>query len=76
MKGVDSKQVADVKAVLTRTYKVMGYAFASGLLIAYFVQFRAYKNALVKHHSLTELLYNPNARVAAGDQAKNILLHL
>jgi hypothetical protein len=40
------------------------------------VLFRAYYKAIEKHKALTELLNNPNARVASGDQAKTIMKQL
>jgi hypothetical protein len=49
------------------------FALLGGISVAYLVLFRTYSKALAKHHSMTELLYNPNARVASGDKAEKIL---
>jgi hypothetical protein len=44
-----------------------------GVLLSYVLSFKEYHKAVDKHSKLTELLYHPNAKVATGDQAKQIL---
>ena len=43
---------------------------AIGLVMSYYAVFKAYHQALERHTLLTQLLYNPNARVASGEIAK------
>jgi hypothetical protein len=57
-------------------YQTLGYSITAAFLIAYIVHFKSFMNALERHSNLTDLLYNPNARVAAGDRAKDILKQL
>ena len=66
----------EIKQAYNKTVKLLGVSLVAGFSVAYLILFRNYSKALEKHHSLTELLYNPNARVAAGEKAKSILKYL
>jgi len=45
-------------------------------VLTYVLAFRNYQLAVEKHQNLTDLFNNPNARVASGAKAKQILSHV
>jgi len=61
---------------LKETGALIAFMALGGLSIAYFVTFRGYHASLVKFDSLTALLKNPNARVAAGKKGKKLMKKL
>lgn len=66
----------EIEVAYAKTLKTLGIATIVGVSVAYLMLFKNFQKALEKHQSMTELLYNPNARVAAGERAKQILLQL
>jgi len=73
---VNTKSDKELRAATDKLYNFMGIGVLLAGVISYAILFKSYKNALEKHHQMTELLYNPNARVASGKRAKQILKHM
>jgi hypothetical protein len=47
--------------------------FVLGFAALYFSYFNQYRKTCEKHELLTDLLNNPNARVATGDKAQQVI---
>ena len=77
----DNKKLAEPTVVSTEEMqqtlgKIGKYAatFGFGMFcLVYALAFREYKQAVEKHQTLTQVFTNPNARVATGDKAKQVL---
>jgi hypothetical protein len=62
--------------MLEKVATYMGTTFFFVFVLTYVLAFRNYHLAVEKHQNLTDLFNNPNARVASGAKAKQILSHV
>jgi hypothetical protein len=63
MPAIDSTYV---QSKINSTFNFIGVVFTLGFAAFYFSIFTSYKKTVEKHDFLTEILNNPNARVASG----------
>lgn len=57
---------------MNKIFSFFGMVFTFGFAAFYFTLFNTYRKSVEKHDFLTEIINNPNARVASGDKAVEI----
>jgi hypothetical protein len=73
MPAMDSETV---QKKINSIFNFIGVVFTLGFAAFYFSIFNSYKKSCEKHSFLTEILNNPNARVASGERAVQVAQHL
>lgn len=77
---MSDEEAKSMNADLYKAAKKAFTAFCSialvGFSLTYALMVRDYHKALEKHQALTDLLNNPNVRVASGEKAKLVLSEL
>lgn len=64
---------ADFQASMKRAAQWISASVFGAFCFVYAMVFKQYKQAVEKHQSLTDIIKNPNVRVAHGEKAKQVL---
>lgn len=70
--NVPTMDMSIVQQKINSIFSFFGVVFTLGFAAFYFTLFNSYRKTVEKHDFLTEILNNPNARVASGEKAVQI----